>query len=105
VAEKVGALHQPLADPAFPHITYRRSASGQPMAVLRGTGLRVQTIVVAAHTWGLSPIQIAAEYDLPVAHVQEALAFYTAHRNEIEAALAAEDALETSVHGSSTPAS
>jgi uncharacterized protein (DUF433 family) len=105
VAKKVGALHQPLVDPAFRHITYRRGASGQPTAVLRGTGLRVQTIAVAAHTWGLSPAQIAAEYDLPVADVQEALAFYTAYRDEIDAVLAAEDALETAVHGSSAPAS
>jgi uncharacterized protein (DUF433 family) len=105
VAEKVGALHQSLADPAFPHITYRRGTSGQPTAVLQGTGLRVQTIVVAAHTWGLSPAQIAAEYDLPLAHVQEALTFYTAHRNEIDTALAAEDAIEAAVHGSSASAS
>jgi uncharacterized protein (DUF433 family) len=71
VAEKVGALRQRLDDPAFPHITYRREASGAPMAVLHGAGIRVQTIVVAAQTWGLSTPQIATEYDLPVAQVQE----------------------------------
>ena len=76
VAEKVGTLSQRLDDPAFPHITYRRGASGQPTAVVRGTGLRVQTLVVAAHTWGLTPAQLAAEYELPVAQIQEALAFY-----------------------------
>jgi hypothetical protein len=46
--EEVDALNQPLADPAFPHITHRRGASRQPVAVLRGTGIRVQAIVVAA---------------------------------------------------------
>jgi uncharacterized protein (DUF433 family) len=87
VAEKVGTLQQPLDDPAFPHVTYRRGASGRPSAVLRGTGLRVQTLVVAAHTWSLTPSQIAVEYDLPVAQIQEALAFYLAHREEIDTAL------------------
>ena len=44
VAEKVGALKQQLDDPAFPRVTYRRGASGQPVPVLRGTGIRVQTV-------------------------------------------------------------
>ena len=57
VAEKVGALSQHLDDPTFPHITYRRGGSGQPVAVLRGTGLRVQTVVVATQTWGFPPAQ------------------------------------------------
>ena len=48
VAEKVGALHQDLNDPDFPQITYRRGAAGVPTPVLRGTGIRVQTIMVAA---------------------------------------------------------
>ena len=46
VAEKVGSLSQNLNDPAFPRITYRRGAAGQPMPVLRGTGIRVQTVAV-----------------------------------------------------------
>ena len=93
VAEKVGALSQQLDDPAFPEITYRRGASGQPMPVLRGTGLRVQTVVVAAK-WGLSPKEIAAEYSLSEAQVQQALAFFRAHTAEIEMAIAAEQTLE-----------
>ena len=94
VAEKVGALNQGLDDPAFSHVTYRRGAGGQPAPVLRGTGVRVQTLVVAAREWRLSPAQIAAEYDLTEAQVKDALAFYEAHRQEIEASLAAEQALE-----------
>jgi len=93
VAEKVGALSQQLDDPAFPEITYRRGASGQPMPVLRGTGLRVQTVVVAAK-WGLSPKEIAAEYSLSEAQVQQALAFFRAHTAEIEMAIASEQTLE-----------
>ena len=65
----------------------------------------MQTIVVATRTWGFSPAQIAAEYDLPLAHVQEALAFYTAHRNGIDTALAAEDVLEAAAYGSPASAS
>ena len=105
VAEKVGALKQQLDDPAFPHITYRRALHGPPVAVLRGTGLRVQTLVIAAQAWGLTLPQIAVEYDIPVAQVQEALAFSTAHREEIDAGLAAEDALEAAAHAPTTPAS
>jgi len=94
VAEKVGTLSQGLDDPAFPRVTYRRGAAGQPTPVLRGTGLRVQTIVVAAQHWKLTPAQIATEYDLTEAQVSEALAFYQAHRTEIDAAIAAEQAME-----------
>ena len=105
VAEKVGALKHQLDDPAFPHVTYRRGASGSPVAVLRGTGLRVQTVVVAAQTWGLAPTAIAAEYDLTVAQVEEALAFAAAHHDELAAALAVEDAQEAEAHGTPTPPS
>ncbi len=89
VAEKVGALRHRLDDPAFPHITYRRGTSGLPTAVVRGTGVRVQTLAVAAHTWGWSAAQIATEYDLPVSHVQEALAFYVAYAGILDAVLTA----------------
>jgi uncharacterized protein (DUF433 family) len=94
LSEKVGALNQQLDDPAFPHVTYRRGASGAPAPVLRGSGIRVQAVALAAHAWGLSPAQIAAEYDLGFAQVKEALAFYAAHPQEIEASIAAEQALE-----------
>lgn len=104
VAEKVGALSHRLDDLAFPHITYRRGASGQPTAVVRGTGMRVQTLVVMAQTWGLHPVQIAVEYDLPIAQVEEALAFYTVHQGEIDTALAADAAREAAAHGAPTAA-
>lgn len=94
VAEKVGALKQSLDDPAFPHITYRRGAAGQPVPVLRGTAIRVQTAVVAARRWGMTPDEIAADYGLTAAQVTEALAFYEAHRAEIDADLAVEQAME-----------
>ena len=94
VAEKVGTLSQGLDDPAFPHITYRRGAAGWPTPIVRGTGIRVQTLAVAAGQWELSPAQMAAEYGLSEAQVKDALAFYDAHRAEIDAAIAAEQDME-----------
>jgi uncharacterized protein (DUF433 family) len=94
VAEKVGTLKHSLDDPAFPRITYRRGAAGQPVPVLRGTGIRVQTIVVAVQRWDLTSDQIAAEYGLAEAQVKEALAFYEVHHSEIDADLAVEQAME-----------
>lgn len=64
------------------------------MPVLRGTGIRVQTVAVLTQQWEMTPAQIAAEYGLTEAQVNEALAFYKAHRAEIEASIAAELALE-----------
>jgi len=98
-AEKVGALSQQLDDPAFPQITYRRGASGAPTPVLRGTGLRVQTIVVAHEQWGMTAAEIAEEYGLTQRQIEEALAFYAAHREEIDARLDREARLAQEAHG------
>ena len=54
VAEKVSALKAGMDDPNYPSITYRRGASGIPVPVLRGTGIRVQTIVVSNREWNES---------------------------------------------------
>lgn len=96
VAEKVGFLRNQLDDPAFPQITYRRGASGKPLPVLRGRGIRVQTISVAAHQWGMLPAQIAEEYGITQRQVDAALAFYRAHQIEIDADMAIEHSLEGS---------
>jgi uncharacterized protein (DUF433 family) len=93
VAEKVGELRRSLDDPAFPGITYRVGASRQPTPVIRGTGIRVQTIVIAAHHWGQSPAEIAEDYELSERQIKECLAFYDAHRAEIDAAIQAEEQL------------
>ncbi len=94
VAETVGALRERLDDPNHPHVTYRRGAAGMPIPVVRGTGIRVQTLVVAARQWEWTPTQIAAEYGLSETQVNDALAFYGAHRAEIDAAIAAEREME-----------
>jgi uncharacterized protein (DUF433 family) len=98
-AEKVGALNQQLDDPAFSQITYRRGASGIPSPVIRGTGIRVQAVVVAHEQWEMSAAAIAEQYGLPVRQIEEALAFYKAHRAEIETQLALEERLVETLHG------
>jgi uncharacterized protein (DUF433 family) len=92
VAEKVGSLLQGLDDPNFPNVTYRRGASGSLSPVLRGTGIRIQTIVIASE--GKTPEEIAEDYDLTEAQVREVLSFYQAHRLEIDAFIQAGAALE-----------
>ncbi len=95
VAEKVGSLEASLDDPSYPQVTYRRGASGgQPTPVIRGTGVRVQTVEIARRVWGLSPDRIASEYGLNENAVRNALAFAAAHKAEIDAAIAAETQAE-----------
>lgn len=97
-AEKVGALNQQLDDPAFPHVTYRRGSAGIPTPVLRGTGIRVQTIAMAHEKWEMGVGDIAAEYDLTPAQIEGALAFYSAHREEIDTHIEHEGKLAPAEH-------
>ena len=90
-AMRGGNVLPSLDDPAFPGITYRSGASGQPTPVIRGTGIRVQTMVIAERAWRLSIPQIAEEWNLSERQVTEALAFYAAHRAEIDADIEAEE--------------
>jgi uncharacterized protein (DUF433 family) len=94
VSEKVGSLESQLDDPRFPHVVYKRSASGQPTPRIRGANIRVQTLVIAHRDWGLSHAQIAADYELSEPQVRDAWAFYQAHRDEIDAAMAAEEGMD-----------
>jgi len=71
-----------------------RGASDQLVPVLRGSRLRVQTVVVAAQKWGFSPNQIAAEYGLSEAQANDVFAFYAAHSQEIDTSIAAERIIE-----------
>jgi uncharacterized protein (DUF433 family) len=95
VAEKVGALGQGLDDPEFQQITYKRGATGVPTPVVRGTGTRVQTLVIASLVWKLSITEIAENYELTERQVEQALAFYAVHRLEIDQAIASEQVLES----------
>ena len=98
-AEKVSALKSGLDDLDFPAITYRRSASGVPVPVLRGTGIRVQSIVIANQDWGESPAEIAAQCELPEGVIEQALKFYQAHRAEIDLLIQADTMLEKNRNG------
>jgi uncharacterized protein (DUF433 family) len=60
-------------------------------------------VMLAARQWGMTPAQIATEYDLTEAQVNEALAFYNAHRTEIDAAVTAEQAMEETYAEASAP--
>lgn len=99
VSEKVGALSQLMDDPEFPQITYRLGASGVPVPVLRGTGIRVQTIVIASQNWGMTPEEIAENYELSLRQIEEALAFFEEHRQEIEGHIAHEEQLTAEMYG------
>jgi uncharacterized protein (DUF433 family) len=93
VADKVASLQHGLDDPEFPGITYRRGASGAITPILRGSSLRVQTLVVDMQQ-GETPEKLAEEYDLEIDRVREAQAFYDAHRAEVDAAIKADQNLE-----------
>ena len=97
-AEKVGSLKQQLDDPEFPHVTYRRGASGNVTPIVRGTGIRVQTLFVAATQWQLAVEEIAEQFGLSKQQVADALAFAAAHRAEIEQAMTLESQLESTAN-------
>ena len=85
VSEKVASMRNELDDPNFPLITYRRgSASDFPMPVIRGTGIRVQTLILWIK-FGETPQKVAEDYDLDIKQVQEAQSFYKTHKTEIDA--------------------
>lgn len=94
ITEKVAALQHQYYDPEFPQITYRQGASGHPVAIIRGTGIRVQTIAIAAHRWGMTPNQLTEEYGITESQVTDALGFYTTHQTEIDRAIANEQVIE-----------
>jgi len=82
-----------LDNPNFPNITYRKGSSGWVSPVIRGTGIRVQTIAKHLST-GMKPEQIATEYDLDFHKIKEAQAFYNANKKEIDHAIQSEEDLE-----------
>ncbi|GBO54596.1 hypothetical protein APA_2543 [Pseudanabaena sp. lw0831] len=90
VTEKVGTLKA-----SFSLIAYRQGASGQVFPVVRGTGVRVQTLTIAAHKWGMSAAQIADEYDLSEEQVTEVLRFYAINKEQIDLAISCDQSLET----------
>ncbi|MFZ5819266.1 MAG: DUF433 domain-containing protein [Chloroflexota bacterium] len=93
VSEKVATMRSQLDDPRFPLITYRRGGFGDWSPVIRGTAIHVKAIA----SWvkfGETPESVAKNYDLDIKQVQEAQAFYEAHKAEIDADLQEEEDLE-----------
>ena len=93
VSERVSSLRHSLDDVNFPQIGYRRGASGIPVPVLAGTGIRVQTIVTCVRNWGMMVEEVADEYALSLNQVNAALDFYKAHQREIDSHIAYENQL------------
>ena len=89
VREKVSTLKA-----SFPQIAYRQGANGQLVPIIKGTGIRVQTVAIASHNWGMSPSQMKNEYDLTEAQIKEALSFYAFNKGQIDAEIASEQSLE-----------
>ncbi len=78
-----GSPHQQPDDPTCPQVTYRPGASGRLVPMLRGTAIRVQTVVVAAQRWKMEPRQLAREYGISEDQAHAAFAFYAAHGLEM----------------------
>jgi uncharacterized protein (DUF433 family) len=95
ISEKVTELKTSLDDPGFPLITYRRGASGVPTPVVRGTGIRVETLVVAHLQWEQTAAELAQEFDIPLEAVETALAYYQAHQEEINTLIRIEQEIES----------
>ena len=55
---------------------------GRPCIV--GTGLRVTDLVVAHLLHRRSPEEIASDYEIPLAQVYAALAYYYQHKDELD---------------------
>lgn len=54
----------------------------------------MQTLVSAVHKWGEEVEALAEDYDQPVEAIQDALAFYEAHREEIDLLIRIEHEIE-----------
>lgn len=94
IAEKIGVISQQKNDPNFPNIIYQKGVSGQYFPILKNSGIRVQTIVIASEKWGLSIAEIAQEYDLTTQQIEEAIGFYQTHQEELNQNIAGEQSLE-----------
>ena len=65
-------------------------AGGKPR--ISGHRITVQNIVIWHEQMGKSADEISAEYDLPLAAIYAALAYYFDHRQEINDSIAADEA-------------
>jgi uncharacterized protein (DUF433 family) len=98
LTEKVTLLKGKLDDPDFPAISYKRDTSNNLVPIIRGNGIRVQTIVIAAKHWNESIADICKQYELSKKMVEQALGFYAAHPQLIDG-LISENELYEGKHG------
>lgn len=56
--------------------------SGRPCLI--GTGIEVTTMAIEHIFNGRTPLEIAADYRLPLSHVHAALAYYYEHKTELD---------------------
>jgi uncharacterized protein (DUF433 family) len=94
LTEKVTSLKGKLDDPDFPSISYKRDTTNQLVPIIRGKGIRVQTVVIASKHWNESVADICKQYDLSKKSVEDALGFYAAHPQIVDALIAENEALE-----------
>ena len=85
LAEKVTSLKSKIDDPNFPDVTYKLDTTNQLVPIIKGAGIRVQTIVIAFHEWHETVPEIAKQYSLPESTVKEVLSFYQAHKKAVDA--------------------
>lgn len=72
-------------------------AGGKPR--IAGHRITVQDVVLWHERLGLSADEIASEYDLSLADVYAALAYYYDHREEIDRAIKADEAFVAELRG------
>ena len=94
LTEKVTSLKGNLNDPEFPSISYKRNSTNQLVPIVRGKGIRVQTIVIASTKWNESVADICKQYDLTKKMVEDALGFYAAHKILVDGLIAENELLE-----------
>jgi uncharacterized protein (DUF433 family) len=85
LAEKVTTLKSKIDDPNFPDITYKLDSDNQLVPIIKGKGIRVQTLMIAFYNWKESVAEISQQYDLPQKTVKQALSFYEAHKKVVDA--------------------
>ncbi len=84
----------PYDDPRFSGITYRTGQSGIPTPIIRGTEIRVQTVVVVCPRMGNSVEDFAKDHEITEGLVVEALAYYSFHRDEVDTLIQMEKIME-----------
>ncbi len=94
LTEKITTLKGSLNDPEFPSISYRRDSTNQLIPIIRGKGIRVQTIVIASKHWKETVADICKQYDLSKKMVNDALGYYSAHKAIVDALIAENELLE-----------